>query len=375
MKRKLNQLKMSLVLSTTILFIFSLAVPASAAPISPNFIVRVGSATNSTVGGWNMQSTKFTVSGNFDNSLGADLAVIYNYGNNNMGIIIIPEAKVSQATTIYLTGNYNWDLTKTKFVIAGDYNGDLVSNIAAVYDYGNNDMGIWIFYNGFLPTLVYKSGSGNWNLQNTKFVESSNFSNDYGDYEDLAMMYDYGDNKMGIWNFISNGATFVPKFAFYSNNWNINKTKFVVSDDYTGDFSGDLAAIYDYDNNDMGIWVFQGDPVQGTFTPSLFYKTGPGNWSLANTKFVSSGLPEIVMMYDYGNNNMGIWDFYLTAPGVFSPFLLYISGSGNWSVTNTKTFTESAFFNPYGPYGIASLYDYGNNTIGIWIFGYQSVIP
>ncbi|MCL5093744.1 MAG: hypothetical protein M1355_01255 [Patescibacteria group bacterium] len=370
MKKIFYKLKAPFIFLLTLIFTFLLATPVSALPFTP-YAVGVSSATNSSVNGWSMQNTKFVVSGLFDGIGGADLAAVYDYGNNNMGIILLPEGNVSQARTIYLTGAHNWDMQKTKFVTAGDYDGDLISDIAILYDYGNNDLGIWVFSGGVSPSLYYKSGPNNWNLGSTKFVASGNYDGGSPATTDITVMYDYGNNKMGIWNFLSSGSSFLPELNYYSNSWNITSTKFFLSYDFLGDGYNDIAAVYDYGNNDMAIWVFDADPRGNRYIPSIYFRSGTGNWSLKNTKFATIGVvPMITMVYDYGNNNMGIWNFYNLAPGSFTPALGYISGSGHWSVENTKYFYDGLFLNVDSPLGAAAFYDYGNSTIGIWKFSY-----
>jgi len=63
----------------------------------------------------------------------------------------------------------------------------------------------------------------------------------------------------------------------------------------------------------MGVWIFT--PDGSSLTTSLWLRTGPNNWGVSNTKFLTSGdfnangIKELAAMYDYGNNDMGIWLF------------------------------------------------------------------
>ena len=97
-------------------------------------------------------------------------------------------------------------------------------------------------------------------------------------------------------------------------NWNVSNTKYMTSGDLTGDGKDEVVAMYDYGNGDMGLLVFRSD---GTSLISSYpwYRSGVGNWNVSNTKHMTSGdfnhnlIDEIVTMYDYGNGDMGLLVF------------------------------------------------------------------
>jgi len=216
----------------------------------------------------------------------------------------------------FRSGKGNWTVPSTRFLTSGDFNGDGKDEIAAMYDYGNSDMGILVFKpNGeaFTVSSWYRSGKGNWTVPSTRFLTSGDFDNDGKD--EIAAMYDYGNNDMGILVFKPNGEAFTQSSWYRSGkgNWGVPNTRFVTSGDYTGDGKAKVAAMYDYGSNDMGIWVF--GPNGTSFQSSLWYRSGKGNWTVPSTRFLTSGdyngngIDEIGAMYDYGSSDMGILKF------------------------------------------------------------------
>ena len=323
---------------------------------------------------WGVPNTRFLTSGDFNGDGKDEIAAMYDYGSNDMGIWLFNSQDKDFDSSLRLrSGKNNWGVSNTRFLTSGDFDGDGRDEIAAMYDYGNNDMGIWVFSlegDSFVSRLWLRSGGGNWGVSNTRFLTSGDYTGDGKD--EIAAMYDYGNNDMGIWIFSANGASFQSELWLRSGkgNWGVPNTRFLTSGDFTGDGKGKLAAMYDYGNNDMGIWVFS--PNGASFQSELWLRSGKGNWGVPNTKFLTSGdytgdgKGKLAAIYDYGNNDMGIWVFNPNGAS-FQSELWLRSGKGNWGVPNTK-FLTSGDFNGNGIKELAAMYDYGNNDMGIWVF-------
>jgi len=277
----------------------------------------------------------------------------------------------------YRTGPGNWNVNQTKSLIRGDFNNDGSTDLAFIYDYGNNDMGIWVMLSNGTSfnsaRLWYRTGMGNWNVNQTKGFISGDFNND--GYGDIGLVYDYGNNDMGIWVMLSNGTSFNSARLWYRTgvgNWNVNQTKDYISGDFNNDGYGDIGLVYDYGNNDMGIWVMlsNGSSINNS---GLWYRTGAGNWNVNQTKdyisgdFNNDGYGDIGLVYDYGNNDMGIWIMPSNGSSITRPSLWYRSGINNWNANNTK-FWSSGDFNNNQFTEITAVYDYGNYDMGILIF-------
>jgi hypothetical protein len=266
---------------------------------------------------WGVSSTKYTVSGDFDGDGTDELAAMYDYGNNDMAIIVFDGDGTSKTSaTWFRSGPNNWGVPYTKYLVAGDFNGDGKDEIAAMYDYGNNDMSMIVFTSAtpgtFTSASWFRTGVNNWGVPYTKYVTAGDFNGD-GKAE-IAAMYDYGSNDMSMIVFTSaTPGTFTSASWFRTgvNNWGVAYTKYVTAGDFNGDGKAELAAMYDYGSNDMSMIVFT-SATPGTFTSASWFRTGVNNWGVAYTKFVTAGdfngdhVDEISAFYDYGTQDMGL---------------------------------------------------------------------
>jgi hypothetical protein len=273
----------------------------------------------------------------------------------------------------YQTGPNMWNQAATKFMATGDFNWDGLDDQAAMYDYGNGNMGIWSFEssNGtFVPKLMLLTGPNMWSTASTKFVTAGDFNGD--GYGDVAAMYDYGNGKIGIWSFESNGTKMTARLIYEGayGNWNVSATRFVVAGDFNKDGYEDIAAMYDYGNGYMAIWSFESK--NGKLVPRIIYQGAPGNWDVSATKFVTVGdfnndnNPDVAAMYDYGSGKMGVWSFE-DLGGILKPRVIYMGANGNWDISSTRS-VISGDFNKDGIDDLAAIYSYSNGRVGTWGF-------
>lgn len=100
-----------------------------------------------------------------------------------------------------------------------------------------------------------------------------------------------------------------------AGNWSVPNTKFVTEGDFNGDGKDDVAVMYDYDREDMSLIMFLSDGTKFPGFGKTWFRSGVGNWSVPNTRFVTSGdfngngIDELTTMYDYGNADMSLITF------------------------------------------------------------------
>jgi len=331
-------------------------------------------------GNWSVNNAIYSVSGDFNGDGFDEIASMYDYGSNDMGInVFSASGSTFTWTQWYRSGKNMWGVAYTKYLTAGDYNNDGKDEITAMYDYGNNNMGLNVFSasgSTFTWNRWYLSGPNNWGVPYTKFVTSGDYNED--GKSEIAAMYDYGSNNMGLNVFSASGSTFTWNQWYLSGkgNWGVPYTKFVTSGDFNDDGKDEITTMYDYGSNNMGLNVFSADPITpDKFIWNQWYLSGAGNWGVLYTKYVTAGdynddgKDEITAMYDYGTNNMGL-NVFSADPIIPNKFIWnqwYRSGPNNWGVPYTK-FVTSGDFNNDGFDEVATMYDYGSNNMGIHVF-------
>jgi hypothetical protein len=116
-----------------------------------------------------------------------------------------------------------WSAANTKFMVTNDFNKDGYADIAAMYDYGNGKMGIWNFEsNGTImtPRNIYMGANGNWDVFANKLLTAGDHNNDGTD--DITAMYDYGNGMVGLWTFVYGNGQLYPRRTLQGYGWSPN---------------------------------------------------------------------------------------------------------------------------------------------------------
>ena len=300
-----------------------------------------------------------------------DIAVLYDYGNNDTAVLVFRNTGSGFAapTVWWDSGPGNWIWASSKPLV-GDFNGDGKPDIAIAYDYGNSDMGLLVLANTGTSFRAaqswYRSGPGGVNLWAAKLV-AADFNGD--GKPDIAALYDYGNNDTALLVFINTGSSFRAPVSWWNSgpgNWAWGSSTPLVGD-FNGDGKPDVMVMYDYGNSDMGL-LFLANTGSSFSSPVTWYRSGPGGvnagaaWPIVGD-FNGDGKPDVLMMYDYGNN----WTDFLLFPNTGSGFsgfkAIWDSGIGNWSWGQSVPLT--ADFNGDGKPNVVVMYNYGNNDTGL----------
>ena len=157
------------------------------------------------------------LSGDFNSDSNTEIATFYAYNSNTAMIIdrhVTNSSNILSVPEISWTSRSgDWESSRTKLV-SGDFNADGKTDIAALYDYGNGQIGWWIFYgtvDGLAsPVKVYETNPSNWESSRTKLV-SGDFNAD--GKTDIAALYDYGNGQIGWWIFYGTVDGLAPPTA------------------------------------------------------------------------------------------------------------------------------------------------------------------
>ena len=182
----------------------------------------------------------------------------------------------------------NYDVNKiTQRVVVGDFDRDgYKDDIAVFYDYGNSQTRIHMFKSTG-SSFQYTGAAGYW--QSTGYdvnlikgrVVSGDFNNN-GFEDDIAAFYDYGNNQSKIHVFLGNINNFIYTGANgYWNNSGYNANT-ITGRVLSGDFNNEnkrnaIATFYDVGDEDARLHIWKYKPAYLIF-PNRFEYQGPGGW-------------------------------------------------------------------------------------------------
>ncbi len=227
--------------------------------------------------GYTATRVKHAVPGDFNRDGRGDIAFMYDYGNGAARIHLF----LSNGSRFNYQGSRGcwavasgYNLARVVHAIPGDFNGDGRGDIAALYDYGNGASRIHVWLSG--SVCVYQGSSGWWRVDSgytatrVKHAVPLDFNRDGRD--DIAFMYDYGNEAARIHLLLSNGSRFNYQGSSgcwaVASGYDLNRVVHAMSGDFNSDGRGDIAALYDYGNGASRIHVWLSDGTRCVYQGS-----------------------------------------------------------------------------------------------------------
>ncbi|MQS13054.1 esterase [Streptomyces kaniharaensis] len=262
---------------------------------------------------------------------GKYLTTLYKFANNGSGGFRNPVKVWDNDDTV--NGSWNWANAKP---VVGDFSGSGKADIAVLYNSGQDGAGknmltIYKFAsNGSTfnaPVNVWDNNdrvNASWNWNAIKPVVGK-FSG--SGKADIAVLYNSGQdgagkNMLTIYKFASNGSTFNAPLNVWDNNdrvnasWNWNSIK-AVAGDFSGTGRDDLAVAYNSGQDGAGknlvtLYKFASNG-SGFNTPVNVWDNNDkvnGSWTwdkikLVAGKFGGAGRSDLAVMYNSGQDGAG----------------------------------------------------------------------
>ncbi|WP_412544356.1 LamG-like jellyroll fold domain-containing protein [Longispora sp. K20-0274] len=210
------------------------------------------------VSGWGLQ----LMAGDVDADGRDDLILYHNAGANNMYLLVLPSKAdgtgFGAVTYGYSMSDGTWDYSKAK-VVAGDFNGDGATDVAAIYDRGNAQITIFVFRStttGFVRYVEHETAPGNWEASRSQWTVGD--INGDG-LDDLVAIYDYGSATVRYFGWTSKGGSWTVASWWLSGvgMWDPARTK-LITGDVKPDGKADVVAFYRYQNN-IGVLALDSD--------------------------------------------------------------------------------------------------------------------
>lgn len=305
--------------------------------------------------------------------------VVFRLYKRINGVNVLQHSSSAQHN-LTITGNIlNFDASRVKGLVSGDFDLDGRENdILACYDHGNNLTKFYVWRSDGTKMVFdwdwYTSNQFNANLVNGRFV-SGDFDGD-GVVNDVAAMYDYGNNVMKIHVWSAIGGAMVYQGVWYTNSgsgptgYNAQQVAGrVVAGDFDNDGKrDDLAVFYDYGGATTEIHVFRGNTTSMNFQ-GAFFTSVPGNFNAnAVTGRVVAGnfdndpfFDDIMVYYEYSGAQTKALLFKSNGTSMVGPFTWYDSQAGNYNGLQIKGRVVAADFDGDGQQDdVAAFYDYGS---------------
>ncbi|WP_225099695.1 LamG-like jellyroll fold domain-containing protein [Streptomyces sp. CoH27] len=248
---------------------------------------------------------------------------------------------------------------------AGDFNGDGKTDLALYYNYSDGQ-------HDAIFTLTSTGGGGftspvkQWDDTafgpGTKFMAAGDFNGDHK--TDLALYYTYSDGQHDAVFTLTAASSGSGALATPAKQWDDTafgpNTKMLTAGDFNGDGKTDLALFYNYtDNNNQhdAIFTMTAGTAGALSAPAKIWDDtsfGPNTKSMTAGDFNGDGKADIALFYNYADNN-NQHDAILTLPaGASSPSTVW--SQSDWG-PNTR-FMTAGDFNGDGKADLALYYDY-----------------
>ncbi len=255
--------------------------------------------------------------GDFNGDGKDDIALLYDNKNGKARIhVLLSNGDGFNSRSSWFVqsveGMYNANRT-TGRVTSGDFNGDGLDDVSAMYDNGDGKMRIHMFIstgNSFNWEYWYEDmAGGNFYASGvTGRYEAGDFNGDGKD--DIAAMYGYADGRTRVHVWLSNGtslnqrtAWFIQDTPYYYNTERV-KNRFVAGD-FNNDGKDDIATLHKYDGGTMMLHVFVSQGNTFSWWQNWYHSSTEGSFYVdAVTGFNAGdyngdGKMDIMLRYSY----------------------------------------------------------------------------
>ena len=332
---------------------------------------------NAPTWGYTISSVRFA-SGHFGYSAGSDIAAFLDYGGGRLGVWVFQGSSLASPFLAIDASTWGYSIANSRRV-TGDYNNDGYTDIAVFTDMGSGHLREHVIYGGQWNLgfqQLWDAASWSYPISSMRFA-SGHFG--YSGGSDIAGFLDYGNGDLGVWVWQGNnlGSPFRPINA---PTWGypITGSRFTTGD-YNNDGYTDIAVFVDLGGGGLRLHVIYG----GQWNLGFQQKWNAPTWGypITSVRFVSghfgySGGSDIAGFLDYGNGDLGVWVWQgnslgspfrpINAPTWTSPIVSSRFTTGDY---NNDGYSDIAIFTDMDNGGLRQHRIYG----GQWNLGLQLV--
>ncbi|WTW98811.1 FG-GAP-like repeat-containing protein [Streptomycetaceae bacterium NBC_01309] len=332
-----------------------------------------------TYAGGETPTAHITVTGDFNGDGRTDLATVNDHQNGAAGLwtsLTTDSGGSSAPFESWKVTAGNWWITNAKWV-AGDFDNDGRDDIAALYNYGNGRVKLHTFIaradGGFNNSVESWEQASSWDWARTTLMAGN--ANGTG-ADELVAIQGTADGRYATYTFTATpSGTFSAPVKSYevpvAGWWYTERSHFALGDS-NGDGRADVIGTYVYTDGTLKTFTALAN-ANGTYPAAAFvgYTSAAGSWVHSAMQVTAGdsngdGRADLIVEYDYGNSDMGLWTYTANAAGSLNtPVISTRSGAGKWNAQ--KSVPHAGDTNADGRADVIMLYDYEDSRFASWI--------
>ncbi len=265
----------------------------------------------------------FVANGDFNGDGRSDVAFLRDYGNGHVSLMTMTADANGDGG--FAAPVVRWDApywgTGTRFVTAGDFNGDGKADIALFFDYGGGHVALFTLPasgSGGFGALSTRWNAPYWGT-GTRFLTAGDFNGD--GRSDLGLFFAYDTSHVALFTLTANGGG-DGGFGTVTGIWDApywgSGTEQVTAGDLSGDGKAEIAMFYRYSGSSVAVFTMGADG--NSAGPSAFWSDpawGTGTRFMASGTYLGSGNggAGISLFYDYGGGHVAVSTLYRSLSG------------------------------------------------------------
>ncbi|MEV7418868.1 FG-GAP-like repeat-containing protein [Streptomyces sp. NPDC089919] len=302
------------------------------------------------------------------------------YGQTNGARSDFEGGYIRWSSTDYKIADYPYGQGEgtARVSLAGDFNGDGLSDLATIVDYGSCGAAWWTHLGSRNAGLAapFESGrvpQGWWCVTRAKYA-AGDFNGD--GRTDIAALYVYADQSVKVMEWLARpdgGFAAAPEGWSQAANWDWGRTT-LMAGDTDGDHRAELIGVYGYGDGRMANYTWKFRDATGFDAPVKgFEETHPGWWWYENAKYAAGdvngdGRTDIIALYVYGDNSVRVFTGMARPDGSHPGFNQsgWSAPAGSWQLDPVKLTAGDT--NGDGRVDLTAQYRYQSGRMGVYQF-------